>query len=76
MVDLKTLRTQNLRKLVDETEQHLDELKAELDRREDQGRHQEIDKLEGHLKNAELSLQTIKDFLSDVLKELRTKTSA
>lgn len=72
MADLKSIRTENLRALVDETEQTLEVLRDELERREEQDQHGEIEKLDVHMKNAELSLQSIRDFISKMLDEMRT----
>ncbi|MEL6998377.1 MAG: hypothetical protein AAFP68_08945 [Pseudomonadota bacterium] len=73
--DLKDVRTENLRKLVDETEATLAELHTELDRREEAEQHREIDRLDQHMKSAELSLTSIRDFFDEILNELRGNTS-
>ncbi|MGF1474769.1 MAG: hypothetical protein ACFB6S_04310 [Geminicoccaceae bacterium] len=69
---VKSLSTDHLRSLIDQTEGTLSELKGELDRRDELAQHQEIDKLETHMKNAELSLQTIRDFLAYLLEGRRS----
>lgn len=67
------LPTSKLRALIRETELTLTALKAELESREDEKRHEEIDHLDEHLEAAELSLQSIKDFFAHLVAEYRTK---
>lgn len=74
--NLKQVRTENLRTLVDQTEATLAELHAELDRREEADQHREIDRLDEHMKSAELSLTSIRDFFTEVLSELRGSKSS
>ena len=71
MSELKVLTTQKLRELIDSTETTLDELNAELERREELRQHQEIGRLDEHMKNAELSLTTIRDYIAYVLEGIR-----
>ncbi|SEA98367.1 hypothetical protein [Rubrimonas cliftonensis] len=71
MMNVKEMRTETLRKLVDETEATLEELSAELERREEAEQHQEIDRLDEHFRNAELSLTAIRDFIAQALSDLR-----
>lgn len=73
--NLKEIRTEKLRKLVDETEAALADLHAELDRREEADQHREIDRLDEHMKSAELSLTSIRDFFAEMLKELKSRNT-
>ncbi|MEO0819425.1 MAG: hypothetical protein AAF074_03270 [Pseudomonadota bacterium] len=75
MPDLTTIKTQNLRALVEETEERLEELRGELERREEAQQHSEIDRLDEHMKNAELSIASIRDFISKMLEEMRGNAS-
>ncbi len=72
MANLKSIKTENLRALIDETESTLEELHAELDRREEAAQHTEIDKLDEHMRHAEVSLTSIRDFIAQMLREMRT----
>lgn len=73
MADLKTIGTERLRALIDESEATLKELHDELERREEGGQHAEIERLDEHMKNAELSLTSIRDFIADVLRDMRSR---
>lgn len=68
---LKSITTESLRALIDDTEGTLSELRNELERREEQQQHSEIDQLETHMRDAESSLQTIKDFIAYLIADLR-----
>lgn len=70
MTDVSIMPEAKLRALIAETEETLSELKSELENREEAKQSQEIDNLDEHFRNAELSLQTIKDFFR-YLAELR-----
>ena len=71
MANLTAISTENLRNLIGSTEETLAELKDELDRREEEAQHDEIEDLEKHMENAELSLQTIRDFFALLIADLR-----
>lgn len=71
MDNLNILTTDRLRKLVKETEETLTELKTELERREQLDQNQEIEHLESHMKSAELSLTTIRNFLNFLMDDMR-----
>jgi len=71
MSDLDNLSNKRLRKLIHKSEETLNELKAELDRREKESQNHEIDELEQHMESAEVSLKTIRDFLASLSKDLR-----
>lgn len=70
MNNLNILTTDRLRKLIRETEETLIELKTELERREQLNQDQEIEHLERHMKNAELSLTTIRNFLDFLMDDM------
>lgn len=70
--NLKEIRTEALRSLIDETEAVLSDLHAELDSREEADQHREIDRLDEHMKSAELNLTSIRDFIVEALNELRS----
>lgn len=69
--ELKTLPTEALRKLVLETEETLADIKEEIERRENAAQAREIEYLDVHMKNAELSLETIRNFFRYLRDELR-----
>lgn len=62
MTDVSLLPADKLRTLISETEETLHQLKSELEVREEAAQDHEIEKLDEHFKNAELSLTTIRDF--------------
>jgi len=64
MENLNVLTNERLRVLVSDTEETLSELKTELGRREQLQQEHAVANLENHMKSAELSLKTIRDFLS------------
>jgi hypothetical protein len=72
MNNLNILTTDRLRKLIRETEETLVELKTELERREELNQNQEIEHLERHMKSAELSLTTIRNFLNFLMDDMRS----
>lgn len=74
MNQLKHIPEEKLRRLIDETETTLGELRSEIDRRDEAAQHREIDRLEEHMKNAELSLETIRDFFRHLVEEMRGKS--
>lgn len=71
--NLQRLPLNEIRQLIADTEQALAELKAELVRRETEAQDYEIEHLENHMKNAEISLNTIRDFLAFIMAEHRSK---
>lgn len=73
--NVQTLTTERLRKLISESEQTLTELKAELEVREQLSQSQEVANLEHHMQSAELSLKTIRDFLTFLSQDLRNRKS-
>ena len=73
--NVQTLTTDRLRKLISESEKTLTELKAELEVREQLSQSQEVANLEHHMQSAELSLKTIRDFLSFLSQDLRSRKS-
>lgn len=69
MSDLQVLTTERLNKLIEETQQTLNELKNEVERREQQKKEHAIMDLDNHMKSAELSLTTIRNFIKYLLDE-------
>lgn len=63
MENLKILSKEKLVLLMEQTQVALDELKNELDRRESNIQEREISNLDNHMKSAELSLSSIKNFI-------------
>lgn len=73
MSDYQMMNKDKLKELVAETQATLVEINAEIERRERASQEQEIENLDVHLKNAELSLQTIRNFFVYLLEEIRKK---
>jgi len=73
MSNFQVLSNKRLNALIDETQQTLDELKTELGRRERQQQGQEIMDLDNHMKSAELSLATIRNFINFLVEGSREK---
>lgn len=63
MSDLQVLTNERLSNLIKETQATLDELKDEVERRENAQQEHEIMNLENHMKSAELNLASIRNFL-------------
>ena len=72
MTQIKNLSTQRIRQLINQTSTILVELTNELDRREQAQQEYEIEDLEGHMTNAEVSLQTVRDFISCLTTDLKS----
>lgn len=68
---LKTMSMDGLKKLVSDTEETLGEIKEEIERRENAAQENEIAHLDVHMKNAELSLETIRNFFRYLKEEMR-----
>ncbi len=71
MSDYSTLPAEKLKRLMEETEQSLIELRQEMDRRAEAAQGKEIDRLDEHMRSAELSLTVIKDFFRYLSNEAR-----
>jgi cob(I)alamin adenosyltransferase len=71
--ELKTTSTDRLKTLIEETEHRLQDLKAELQRRDEARQHDAIDHLEDYIDAAEVRLRPLKDLVSVILEELRAK---
>ncbi len=69
MSKLDKLSNKRLAKLIAETQQSLNELKQEVERREKQQQEYELAELDHHMENAELSLATIRDFINYLLEK-------
>jgi hypothetical protein len=73
MNNLQILTTQRLTKLIDETQQTLEELKQEVTRREQLHQEREVMHLDHHMKSAELNLTHIKSFLAYLIDDYQEK---
>jgi len=73
MSQLSVLPKKKLRELIKETELTLYALRSELEKRDDVEQYREIGRLEEHMKSAELSLTTIKDFFHYLLEDIKKK---
>ncbi|GGE16674.1 hypothetical protein GCM10011360_01810 [Primorskyibacter flagellatus] len=73
MSDIKIMPKDKLRALIGDTEETLAELKAEMERRDEADQAREIENLEEHMKNAELSLQTIRDFFRHLVEDMKSR---
>ena len=73
MSDLQILTTQRLEKLIDETQLTLNELKDEVQRRNTLKKETAISELDNHMKSAELSLMSIKNFIGYLVNESKKK---
>lgn len=75
MDNLQVLTNERLNKLIDATQATLYELKDEVKRRELEQQEHVVMDLDNHMKSAELSLNTIKNFVSYLLEESKKKKS-
>lgn len=73
MNTIQTLTNDRLQKLIDETQHTLNELKQEVTRRKELEQEHQIMDLENHMKSAELSLTTIKNFIDFLVKDSKSK---
>ena len=64
MSDIQVLTNERLSKLINETQETLDQLKEEVTRREHVQQEHEVMHLDNHIKSAELSLTTIRNFIN------------
>jgi len=69
--DLSSLSGKKLKKLIRETQEVLDHLKAELKIRKQNKQHNEIDHMEEHFEDAAHNLSNLKQFIQKVFAELR-----
>ncbi|WP_274427271.1 hypothetical protein [Chelativorans sp. YIM 93263] len=74
MNDLSRLSKEDLKRVLDETEGHIGEIRAELERREQSDQHEAVDSLELHLEQAQVNWTEVKAFFQQVLAELRGKS--
>lgn len=73
MTNVNVLSTERLRTLIANTEGTLKQLTLELERREFLKQENAIEQLEEHMKDAELSLDTIRQFLLYLVNELKDR---
>jgi len=67
MTNFKVMTTERLRALLEDTQVTLNELRTELDRREQLEQHKEIEIIDQHIESAENSLVSIKEFFRYLL---------
>ena len=73
MANINLLSTERLHSLIVDTENTLKQLTIELERRELLKQESAIEHLEEHMKDAELSLNSIRDFLAYLVDELKER---
>ncbi|MGI3168957.1 hypothetical protein ACRARG_07380 [Pseudooceanicola sp. C21-150M6] len=74
MSDFKVMPKDKLKALIGETEVTLAQLKDEMERRDEADQEREIANLDEHMKNAELSLQTIRDFFRVLVEDFKARS--
>ncbi|MBT5767521.1 hypothetical protein N8742_05055 [Emcibacteraceae bacterium] len=67
--DFESISNKKLNKLIKETRETITELEDELEKRNLEKRHAEIDHLEEHMEEVEHNFSTFMTFLKTVLKE-------
>ncbi len=70
--NLTTVTTESLHGLIKDTEEALQELKKELQRREEMAQHRELENIDSHIRSAELSIKSLRDFVAYLLADLRS----
>lgn len=73
MDNVKVFTTERLNALIADTEETLASLKQEMARRQQNRQEYEIDHLESHMQNTEVSLKTIREFIAFLVSDLREK---
>ncbi|WP_289029255.1 hypothetical protein [uncultured Paraglaciecola sp.] len=73
MANVNVLSTERLKALIADTEGTLKQLTIELERRELLKQENAIENLEEHMKDAELSLDTIRQFLAYLANDLKNR---
>ena len=73
MNEFATISKDRLKKMVTETEVALADLKEEIERREAIDQEAALDDRDLHFKNAELSLQTIRNFFAYLREEYKNR---
>ncbi|VAW06857.1 hypothetical protein MNBD_ALPHA01-2283 [hydrothermal vent metagenome] len=69
--DFSSLSKKKLKKLINETQDVLDQLKTELKHRKEDKQHDEIDHLEEYFEDASHNLSNLKLFIKKVFSEIR-----
>lgn len=69
MSDLQVMTNERLHKLIAATQETLNELKDEVERRQEVAQEREIHDLDRHMENAELGLEKIRDFIAMLVGE-------
>jgi vacuolar-type H+-ATPase subunit E/Vma4 len=73
MNDLSRLSREDLKKILDETDEHIGKIRAELEQREQREQHEAIDSLELHFERSQVNWMEVKAFFQQVLAELKGK---
>lgn len=73
MNEFSRLSKDDLRKILDETEGQISEIREELEHREEREQHEAIDELELQFERAKVNWSEVKSFFQQVLDELRGK---
>lgn len=61
----------DIERLINETEETMQALMAELKKRQESAQHKNIDCLDEHLENADTSFKALRNFIAMALKEIR-----
>ena len=72
-LQVTVMTNERLNKLIEETQETLNELKEEVSRRQQVEQEHEIMSLENHMKSAELSLTSIRNFISYLVEGSKQK---
>ncbi|MCV2402743.1 hypothetical protein OFY17_07585 [Marinomonas sp. C2222] len=75
MENLQVITTERLNKLINETQQTLEELKEEVTRREHLKQEHAIIDLDRHMTSAEFNLTSIKNFIAYLVEESKKNKS-
>lgn len=73
MTDYSLLPAKKLKRLIAETENTLAELKLEMEHRDEGRQSREVNRLDEHMRSAEVSLTVIRDFFHYLTAELKTE---
>lgn len=72
--ELSRMSKGELQSILDEAEEHIAEIRAELERRQEAEQHESIDGLEFSVKRTAVDWTQVKTFFQQVLAELRSTT--
>ncbi|MDR5859683.1 hypothetical protein FZZ93_10465 [Halomonas eurihalina] len=71
MNDLNRMSNEDLERMIGEAESCIQEIRAEMERRQQQTQHEAIDSLELYLEQADVGWSDVRKFFQQVLQELR-----